>query len=100
MEANRARVAQALEVFLRRHLSEDSVRTQTHLIRGEASVVLLRTVRSLEADLLVMGTVARTGIAGLIIGNTAETVLDQVNCSVLAIKPDGFVSPVRLEKVD
>jgi hypothetical protein len=43
-----------------------------------------------------MGTVARTGIAGLLIGNTAEAILEQVQCSVLAVKPPGFVSPVKL----
>ena len=43
-----------------------------------------------------MGTVARTGIPGLLIGNTAESVLSQVGCSVIAVKPDGFVSPVAV----
>lgn len=51
-------------------------------------------VQTYRADLVVMGTVARTGVAGLIIGNTAEAILEQVNCSVLAIKPAGFKSPV------
>ncbi len=41
-----------------------------------------------------MGTVCRTGIPGLIIGNTAERVLDSVKCSVLTVKPAGFVSPI------
>ena len=44
-----------------------------------------------------MGTMARSGIAGLLIGNTAERVLRKLPCSVLAVKPDGFVSPERLE---
>ncbi|MFG0289007.1 MAG: universal stress protein, partial [Rhodopirellula sp. JB044] len=48
-----------------------------------------------EADLMVMGTVCRTGIAGVLIGNTAETVLSDINCSLLALKPEGFQSPVR-----
>lgn len=47
-------------------------------------------------DLVVMGTVARTGIPGLVIGNTAERLLQRLVCSVLAIKPDGFRTPVRL----
>lgn len=46
-------------------------------------------------DVLVMGTVARTGIAGFIIGNTAENILQKINCSLLALKPPGFVSPVK-----
>ncbi len=49
----------------------------------------------LDADLVVMGTVGRTGIAGLLIGNTAETILERIGCSVLAIKPSGFRSPIE-----
>ena len=45
----------------------------------------------------VAGTVARTGIPGLIMGNTAEAILEQLDCSVLAIKPPGFVTPVSLQ---
>jgi nucleotide-binding universal stress UspA family protein len=41
-----------------------------------------------------MGTVARTGIAGLVMGNTAERVLRRLHGSVLAVKPPGVVSPV------
>lgn len=44
-----------------------------------------------------MGTFARIGIAGFFIGNTAEAILEQLQCSVLAVKPPGFVSPVSLE---
>ena len=43
-----------------------------------------------------MGTVGRHGLSGILIGNTAEDILSNVDCSVLALKPDGFVSPVRL----
>ena len=50
-----------------------------------------------KVDLIVMGTVARTGIAGFFIGNTAENVLNQVDCSVLTVKPDEFVTPVSLD---
>lgn len=40
-----------------------------------------------------MRTVARTGLSGVIIGNTAEDVLNSIACSVVAIKPASFVSP-------
>lgn len=66
-----------------------------HLLRGAAAKVIPDTARRLQADLVVMGTVARSGIAGLVIGNTAESILSQLHCSVLAVKPDGFVSPVK-----
>jgi len=42
-----------------------------------------------------MGTVARTGISGFIIGNTAENILEEISCSLIALKPEGFVSPVK-----
>jgi universal stress protein E len=47
--------------------------------------------------LLVMGTIARTGITGVFVGNTAERLLPQIPCSVLAIKPAGFKSPITPE---
>jgi len=67
-----------------------------HLPRGTAGKAIPRMARELRADVVVMGTIARTGIAGFIIGNTAETILDQLTCSVLAIKPPDFVTPVKL----
>ncbi len=65
-----------------------------HLIKGDAAVVIPQLVAKLDIDLLTIGTVCRVGIPGFIIGNTAERVLDAVDCSVLTVKPEGFVSPV------
>lgn len=68
-----------------------------HLPRGDPAVAIPQLVQDKQIDLIVMGTVGRTGIKGFFIGDTAEDVLRQVECSVLAIKPDGFVTPVTLE---
>lgn len=76
--------------------ASDHLSPKFHLRRGAAATVIPDVARQLQADLVVMGTVARTGIAGLLIGNTAEAVLEQLQCSVLAVKPTGFVSPVKL----
>jgi nucleotide-binding universal stress UspA family protein len=70
--------------------------TRVVLRRGEPQDAIPEFVVSDGIDLLVMGTVARGGIPGMLIGNTAERVLRKLPCSVLAVKPDGFVSPVRL----
>lgn len=67
-----------------------------HLPKGAAIKVIPQLANDLATSVVVMGTVARTGIPGLIIGNTAEAILDQLTCSVLAVKPPGFVSPVQL----
>lgn len=64
------------------------------LVRGFAGDVVPDEARRLDSDLIVMGTVGRVGIPGLLIGNTAERILGDMSCSVLAVKPPGFVSPV------
>ncbi len=75
----------------------DYLQPKTHLVKGLASREILAVTQKIQANLVVMGTVGRTGIPGFFIGNTAETVLNQIDCSVLAIKPPGFKTPVTLE---
>lgn len=69
---------------------------QIHLHKGTAAQVVPKVVSRHRINLLIMGTVARTGVSGLIIGNTAESVLNNVSCSVIAMKPPGFVTPVQV----
>jgi nucleotide-binding universal stress UspA family protein len=66
------------------------------MLQGEPAVEIPKYLKDHDCDLLVMGTVARTGIPGFIIGNTAESIVQNVSCSMLAVKPQGFVSPVTL----
>jgi nucleotide-binding universal stress UspA family protein len=70
---------------------------KVHFYKGEAKKLIPEIANAMETDLLVMGTVGRTGIPGFFIGNTADSVLRQVDCSVLAIKPEGFVTPVKVD---
>ena len=62
----------------------------THLIRGESDSGLSTFIERRRTSLVVLGSVGRTGLAGLVVGNTAERVLRRVHCSVLALKPAGF----------
>ena len=80
------------------HDTMEYLKPQLHIVKGEAHRVIQDLVQEQNADLVVMGTVARTGIPGLIMGNTAESILNNIGCSVLAVKPPGFVTPVTLEK--
>ena len=72
----------------------DYVDPQLHVIKGDAEKVIPKIAKDLDVDLIVMGTGARTGIPGFFMGNTAESNLNRIDCSVLTIKPPGFVSPV------
>jgi universal stress protein E len=63
---------------------------------GRPDEVISNCVREYHIDLLVMGVQGRAGVPGIMIGNTAERVLPEVTCSILALKPPGFHCPVRL----
>jgi nucleotide-binding universal stress UspA family protein len=76
----------------------DGFEMQVHLVSGDAAKVIAGMSKRLHIDAIVMGTVGRIGIEGFFIGNTAENVLQEIDCSLLAVKPDGFVSPVKLEQ--
>ena len=73
------------------------LKPRIHLLKGSPRKEIPAFTSEIEADLVVMGTVARTGLSGFFMGNTAETILNQLDCSVLAIKPPGFETPVTLE---
>jgi nucleotide-binding universal stress UspA family protein len=72
----------------------EAVRVQPWLVEGPPRQAVPQAIAELGADLLVMGTLARTGVAGVLIGNTAEDVLNAVDCDVAAVKPPGYVSPL------
>lgn len=64
------------------------------LVKASATGAIIELSEEINADLIVMGTVGRTGIPGLFIGNTAEEVLQTTKASVLAVEPRNFESPV------
>lgn len=67
-----------------------------HLAEGGIEDVIKMSIADLKIDVVVMGSVARSGIPGLLIGNKAEKILNTIKCTVLTVKPDGFVSPIIL----
>jgi nucleotide-binding universal stress UspA family protein len=71
------------------------VAVREHLALGAPWDRITAAARRTKADLIVMGSVGRTGIPGFVIGNTAEKVLRRCDCSILTVKPDGFVSPIQ-----
>ncbi|WP_404403040.1 universal stress protein UspE [Idiomarina seosinensis] len=67
---------------------------QQHVNQGLPEQVIPDLSEKLDAELVVIGTIGRTGITAALLGNTAEHVLEQLNCDVLAVKPADFVSPL------
>jgi universal stress protein E len=71
-------------------------RERVHVVIGEPGVAIPQLEQERPMELIVMGTHARTGLARLRKGNTAEQVMEEVDCDVLTVKPDDFVSPLLL----
>ncbi len=64
-----------------------------HVEEGLPEEVIEKVTEEIDAELVILGTIGRTGFSALLIGNTAEHVIDRLNCDVLALKPDGYQSP-------
>ena len=71
-------------------------RVEPPVVRGEAGSVVPDVLDTVRAGVIVMGTLARTGLKGVFVGNTAERVLGTIDVPVLAVKPRGFKTPVSM----
>lgn len=76
--------------------SIESVPHETHFVAGSAHKAILKVAKDTATELIVLGTIGRSGLSGYLVGNTCERVLAKVKRSVLAVKPPGFVTPVSL----
>jgi universal stress protein E len=61
-----------------------------HLVCGDPVAVIPATARKTRSAIVVMGAVSRSAMKRLFIGNTAESVMDQLRCDLLVVKPARF----------
>ncbi|MCO1334452.1 universal stress protein [Microbulbifer sp. OS29] len=92
-DAARAQHRSMLDVLIRASGIDGEIQVHHVVAHPDSFIPLLIDEENL--DLLVMGTVGRAGIPGFIMGNTAENILQKVSCSLLALKPSDFVSPIK-----
>lgn len=92
-EEIREEARQRLEQFVA-GLPIPASQIRSHLSWGTPWKEIARLAQHERIDLIALGTVGRSGVAGILLGNTAEKVLDTCDCSVLTVKPEGFVSPI------
>jgi len=74
----------------------DIPEAQTHLEQGLPEDVISDIATRIDAELVILGTVGRSGLSATLLGHTAEQVIDQLDCDLLALKPTGFISPITL----
>lgn len=58
---------------------------QVHITAGAAHEVITQTASNLGVDLVLIGTMGRSGAQGFFLGNTAERILDRLPCDVMVI---------------
>ena len=61
-----------------------------HVVHGDVPRCLLDVARQLSAQMLAMGIVSRRWLRRFVIGDTAESVIRDVPCDLLLIKPESF----------
>ena len=93
LEFEQRQTEQAFQSLLADSGLGNSVRGK--VLHGNPARIIPQYAAEQNMDIVVMGSVARTGVPGLIVGNTAEKIVSDLKNSILAVKPDGFVSPVR-----
>ncbi|HYG68340.1 MAG TPA: universal stress protein, partial [Anaeromyxobacteraceae bacterium] len=71
---------------------------QVHLPNGDPAAAMPSLAEQVGADVVLLGSAGRTGLAGFFIGGTAEAIIERLTRSVVVLKPTSFVSPVRLSK--
>lgn len=107
METDLAKIHAERETELERLLEElnqelddnvvEYLNPQKHIVHGYPRREIAATTTSLDTDIIVMGTVARLGVPGFIMGDTAEETIHQLHCAVVGIKPRGFETPISVK---
>src|SRR5215467_2514804 len=77
---------QDLAARAERELRDAGFATESHVVKGDPRDALVDTARSLHADLLVVGSHGRTGLAKIVLGSVATHVVTHAPCNVLVVK--------------
>lgn len=70
---------------------------QTHVCEGETEEVISLKATEIDADVIIIGIIPDEGLQGVILGSTAEHVLDDTASDILAIKPLDGVKDIELD---
>ena len=75
-----------------RELQGTGLKTEAKILNGDPRTELVEAARAEQADLLVVGSHGRTGMAKLLMGSVASYVVAHAPCSVMVVKLDGRVA--------
>lgn len=70
-------------------------KSQCHLVGRHPIDAIEQTARKTRSSIVVMGAISRSGLKRFFFGNTAEALLDSLNCDMLIVKPAQFAARVQ-----
>jgi len=89
-----ARTARAALARLQRTVRGVAIpRARQHILGRHPVDAIAQLAGRTGSAIVVMGAISRSGFKRLLIGNTAERLLDRLSCDVLVVKPAGIVKP-------
>jgi universal stress protein E len=89
-----SRAARAARAKLRHTVrAVDLPRNRQHVLDRHPVDAIAQLAARLGSAVVVMGAISRSGVSRLLIGNTAERLLDRLGCDLLIVKPPGLVKP-------
>jgi len=80
--------------------STDSLKWTTHVRLADAAPALAQVASDVEADLVVVGTHGRRGLARFLLGSVAEGVVRLAPCPVLVMRPVGAAAESDAPKIE
>ncbi|HEX8754944.1 MAG TPA: universal stress protein [Steroidobacteraceae bacterium] len=86
--------ARARKVFARALNGASVPESRRHLVPQHPIDAIEGAAAKIDCGILVMGAISRSGLKRLVLGNTAESVFDALQCDVLVVKPKSFASRV------
>jgi universal stress protein E len=69
-------------------------RSRQYLIARQPIDAIVEASRKSRSAIVVMGAISRSGYKRLLIGNTAERILDDLACDIMVVKPAKFINRV------
>ena len=92
MEAKMQRLAlRSAQASLTRALRGTRIAaSRRYLIANDPVHAIAQAAQQSNSAIVVMGAVSRSGFRRLLIGNTAERILDELSCDLLVVKPAKF----------
>lgn len=97
MPVQLARAPQKLREHVDRACAGMTIKIVAHIRSGTPHQEILQTAADLSADMIVLGTHQRSGVAKLVLGSVAERVLREAHCPVLIALPKSHAKNPAIE---